>query len=405
MPLDPKYSSLPYIATGQPDVYESGDLPESDQQRDTKFPGNQAESGDVDQSSLDPAAAAAKFKGKQLDSSRVDFTDAIRAGRKIGYASGAVGDLELLDEAARDAETPMQKYRRLQAEIAGLSAAVEEARKSANNAGDGDSEVSPDQLAAMIRGAQSELLALHLDSLLGPEAEGLHVFDPEGCLEKRLAGQLERLGKQQPTAAAAAQGASGSLVYEVYTKPTSGAPAVPKDLEARLARLEAAVGEAHLRAPALSGDLAGRPLLEATHRLAGKLALLEPASLEQVDSRLAALNHRLAQLTSDKREPLADADTQARVAELYELVKKWDGLADSVHGIVGRLTALRELHEQAMQFSGALNLIDQSQRASSAQLESSASLLAGLEKRLTEDLKTVQANTASLQERMKALGK
>uniref|UniRef100_A0A1I8F7Q1 ZZ-type domain-containing protein n=1 Tax=Macrostomum lignano TaxID=282301 RepID=A0A1I8F7Q1_9PLAT len=277
---------------------------------------------------------------------------------------------------------------RLQAEIAGLSAAVEEARKSADSAGDGDSEVSPDQLAAMIRGAQSELLALHLDSLLGPEAEGLHVFDPEGCLEKRLAGQLERLGKQQPTAAAAAQGASGSLVYEVYTKPTSGAPAVPKDLEARLARLEAAIGEAHLRAPALSGDLAGRPLLEATHRLAGKLALLEPASLEQVDSRLAALNHRLAQLTSDKREPLADADTQTRVAELYELVKKWDGLADSVHGIVGRLTALRELHEQAMQFSGALNLIDQSQRASSAQLESSASLLAGLEKRLTEDLKT-----------------
>ncbi len=35
-----------------------------------------------------------------------------------------------------------------------------------------------------------------------------------------------------------------------------------------------------------------------------------------------------------------------QVAELYELVKKWDAMADTLPHIVDRLSALKDLHEQ-----------------------------------------------------------
>ena len=35
-----------------------------------------------------------------------------------------------------------------------------------------------------------------------------------------------------------------------------------------------------------------------------------------------------------------------KISELYDLVKKWDGLSDTLPQVVERLTALQSLHEQ-----------------------------------------------------------
>ena len=47
----------------------------------------------------------------------------------------------------------------------------------------------------------------------------------------------------------------------------------------------------------------------------------------------------------------------SQVAELYELMKKWDAVADSLPHIVDRLTALKDLHEQGQWWSAVMGQI------------------------------------------------
>ena len=48
-----------------------------------------------------------------------------------------------------------------------------------------------------------------------------------------------------------------------------------------------------------------------------------------------------------------------QIGELYEVVKKWDGLADTLPQVVERLTALRDLHEQGKSQSHFLFFLPQ----------------------------------------------
>ena len=70
----------------QPDVYETSDLPESDQDL------NSADNGDTTDSvveilNVSGENAYSTFKGKVLDSSMVDFSDRISRRGHTGYSS------------------------------------------------------------------------------------------------------------------------------------------------------------------------------------------------------------------------------------------------------------------------------------------------------------------------------
>ena len=104
---DPKYANLPGIAHDQPDFYETGDLPESEQHYDDGDDAIEGGIGGVDNVvetlHISASDAMGRFAGKNLDSSGVDFSDRIKGGGgggrgKRGYVAWS-GDLELVNRS------------------------------------------------------------------------------------------------------------------------------------------------------------------------------------------------------------------------------------------------------------------------------------------------------------------
>ena len=69
----------------QPDVYETSDLPESDQDFNTNDPSDSSEA--IETLHISGSDAHAVFKGKLLDSSKVDFSDRISKYGHKGYGA------------------------------------------------------------------------------------------------------------------------------------------------------------------------------------------------------------------------------------------------------------------------------------------------------------------------------
>merc|ERR1712110_697695 len=107
---DPKYANLPGIAIDQPDLYETDDLPESDQHLDFDV----EETDAVETLHISATEAFGKFKGKQLETSSVDFSDRIRRSKQKGYIAWT-GDYELV--AKDEEENIEQRYQRLNCEV------------------------------------------------------------------------------------------------------------------------------------------------------------------------------------------------------------------------------------------------------------------------------------------------
>ena len=157
---DPKYANLPGIvsiqssacfpeptpnqgtcrqAHDQPDVFETSDLPESEQHLgdDGGVIGmGQDETSDaVEVLHISANEAFGRFRGKTVDAKGVDFSDRLKAGaRKKGYGCWS-GEYEIC--APGEEETPMQKYHRLNCEVRELMEAVEDAKRAEKGKGKG----------------------------------------------------------------------------------------------------------------------------------------------------------------------------------------------------------------------------------------------------------------------------
>ena len=79
---DPKYAGLPGIAIDQPDVFETNDLPESDQNFGVEF---DSASDSVETILITANEAFGKFKGKNVECDNIDFSDKIRRSKRQGY--------------------------------------------------------------------------------------------------------------------------------------------------------------------------------------------------------------------------------------------------------------------------------------------------------------------------------
>ncbi|KAK8761378.1 hypothetical protein V5799_027358 [Amblyomma americanum] len=121
---NPKYADLPGIAYEQPDVYETEDLPESDQVV-SDVGVDQSES--VNTLSVSVTDAYDKFKGCSVDASTVDFTEGISRQPKKGYHVTS-GEWEMAGD--KEPENLHQKYQRLQFEVRELLNEVESIKVS-----------------------------------------------------------------------------------------------------------------------------------------------------------------------------------------------------------------------------------------------------------------------------------
>ncbi|XP_052248024.1 dynactin subunit 2-like isoform X1 [Dreissena polymorpha] len=404
---DPKYAKLPGIDLNSPDVYETSDLPESEQNIPTVE--QEEPNEDIEKVVLDSDAAFKKFKGKGVDGKDIDFSDKISAGRRTGY--DAAVEYELGDEGTGKIETPQQKFQRLQHEIRELTEEVNKIKENVKSEA-GDDKLSPVAMGKQLGYLQHQLTDLHLEKVLGPDVS-VDLSDPQGALQKRLLTQLESFKPGQKTKGGAKEGVTSGdhVTYELFYRPEQAhfsRNAKLASLEERMERLEAALGNTSQdKLGLLTSDTDNKSLVGAVAVVNSKLSLLEPTNIEQVEVRLHSVLQKLDKI-AEKKTAQESGETQSKVrqiSELYTVVKKWEATADVLPKVVDRLSALKDLHEQVLQFSQDLAYLDTTQQEIQSSLKSHGDMFKKLEAVLNENLSTIKNNCASVESRVAALSK
>uniref|UniRef100_A0A7N9AUK8 Dynactin 2 (p50) n=1 Tax=Mastacembelus armatus TaxID=205130 RepID=A0A7N9AUK8_9TELE len=363
---DPKYANLPGIAFNEPDVYETGDLPEDDQ---AQFESEELCSDSVERIVVNPNAAYDKFKDKHVSTKGLDFSDRISKSRRVGYESG---EFEILGEGCGVKETPQQKYQRLVNEIQELTQEVDAIQN--------------------LKGSIEDIILLCL---------------PFHSSLRRLLTQLEVAKGSRGSAAAdskptaSAKGSDGVVLYELHSRPEQekfNESAKMAELEKRLAELEIAVGSGSDKQVHADSNTDTIELLQA------RVSALDSATLDQVEARLQSILGKMNEIAKHKAA-IEDADTQNKVSQLYDVVQKWDAMATSIPQVVQRLVAVKELHEQAMQFGQLLTHLDTTQQMINNSLKDNNSLLTQVQQTMKENLVAIEENFAALDQRMKKLSK
>ncbi|KAH9632930.1 hypothetical protein HF086_002752 [Spodoptera exigua] len=161
---DPKYENLPGIAYDQPDVYETGDLPEADQPDPTEEEENEC----IEQLHLSVKDSFNKFKGRFLTGA-VDFSDRLSRKSRIGYRAG---EWELAAEG--EPETILERYNRLRCEFSEL---LEQVTEQQNKATESEKDEYT-KLAVQINSTKKLLEELKLEEgeQIDPKAEKLKEY-------------------------------------------------------------------------------------------------------------------------------------------------------------------------------------------------------------------------------------
>uniref|UniRef100_A0AAZ3QXY7 Dynactin subunit 2 n=1 Tax=Oncorhynchus tshawytscha TaxID=74940 RepID=A0AAZ3QXY7_ONCTS len=392
---DPKYANLPGIASNEPDVYETSDLPEDDQ---AQFESEELCSDSVERIVVNPNAAYDKFKDKRVSTKGLDFSDRISKNKRVGYESG---EYEILAEGCGVKETPQQKYQRLVHEIKELSQEVETIQATTRDSSS-EERLTPVVLAQQAAQLKQQLVSAHLDSLLGPQAH-INLADPDGALAKRLLTQLEAVrgsrGSTGEGKAPAAKGPDGVVLYELHSRPEQ-----EKFTDA--AKVWSLGFHSFPPEPLHRFSLSRSVsvLQDTMELLQARVSALDSATLDQVEARLQSVLGKMNEIAKHKAT-IEDAGTQNKVSQLYDVVQKWDAMATSLPQVVQRLMAVKELHEQAMQFGQLLTHLDTTQQMINNSLKDNGTLLSQVQTTMKENLLSVEENFAALDQRMKTLNK
>uniref|UniRef100_A0A8C0LDX0 Dynactin subunit 2 n=1 Tax=Canis lupus dingo TaxID=286419 RepID=A0A8C0LDX0_CANLU len=298
---DPKYADLPGIARNEPDVYETSDLPEDDQ---AEFDAEELTSTSVEHIIVNPNAAYDKFKDKRVGTKGLGET-----GLETGWGE--------LGEGLGVKETPQQKYQRLLHEVQELTTEVEKIKTSVKESAT-EEKLTPVVLAKQLAALKQQLVASHLEKLLGPDA-AINLTDPDGALAKRLLLQLEATKNSKGTGSGGKTTGgtpvdSNLVTYELHSRPEQdkfSQAAKVAELEKRLTELEATVRCDQDAQNPLSAGLQGACLMETVELLQAKVNALDLAVLDQVEARLQSVLGKVNEIAKHKAS-VEDADTQSK---------------------------------------------------------------------------------------------
>lgn len=395
---DPKYANLFGIAYDQPDVYETDDLPESEQNIDYY----EEESESIERLHINATDAFSKFKEKSLNAQNVDFSDRITKRGIKGYDARS-GEWVLAGEGEK--ETPVQKYQRLKCEMEDLLQEISQLKGVAKDETTKEG-VPYTAVAAQLESMQKHLASLKLEDTLGSELVGT-LSDPQGALLKKLLSQMTQLqvsseGEDRPST-----DSNESVVrYQLTVRPGHMQLAQTSriaDLEQRISKMEATVGATPAKLSRLGGG--DQSLLETAQWLSSRVSLLDPVQLETADVRVSALTQKLdhiaektANITSSQ-----DPDRDKKISELYDLAKKVEKMSQMVPKVVERLVALQDLHKKGCEFTKTFTELESLQTQLLAKARGNTDLLQNVEESLKTDLAKATANMEHLDARIKAL--
>ncbi|EZA62423.1 hypothetical protein DMN91_003632 [Ooceraea biroi] len=401
---DPKYADLPGIAYDQLDVYETSDLPESEQMRIYE---EEPDSCCVEQLHISANEAFNKFKGKQIIGKPVDFSDRVTTKPRTGYK---FGDWELVSEGEK--ESPLQKYQRLQCEVKELYEEVNEMKEKSKD----EQEIkSASEIISQAQQLEKQLVSLKLEECLGPDVVA-SLSDPQGTTLKQLVSQIE-LFKQTsvPSSKSSAESKKaadplepGVLKYQMMYLPEKARmqeAARIAQLEQRLCCLENLIGTSNDKLSKFSQNLKSQGIMDAVQQLEAKASLLDVNQLETIETRLGTLIYRMDSIAQKKAAAEQDSEQEQKISEMYEIMKKTDAVSQILPQTVERLLALNDIHQQAATFSKSLMRLEELQAEISSGLDSNKSLLKGVQESFASNMEIIKGNIALLDERVKKLKK
>lgn len=409
---DPKYANLPGIAYDQPDMYETNDLPESDQNTDIY---EEESSGAIEILHISPNDSFSKFKDKHLSAMNVDFSDRLSKNKKTGYVAWS-GNWELAGYG--DKETVLQKYQRLQCEMKDLMDEINNLKEKAKD--DAKNESTPySNYSNQLENMRDQLAGMNLQDMLGKELITGDKINLEKT-QKVIAhlSQLRASSETQPEKADASKDAvsagSASVHYKLHMQPGQAALASTvrlANLEQRLNKMESVLGSANggkLSRLSCDGKLS---LLEIAQSLSARSALLDTQQLDAAETRCQSLNAQL-DLVKEKAAATApsaaasaseDAEKEAKISTLYELAKETSQISKIMPQTLDRMAALQTLHQQSADYTQSLTELESIQGRLAATAESNTDLLKKVESTLVDDLAKIQANIKSLESRIDSL--
>ncbi|KAK0097847.1 hypothetical protein PV326_013242 [Microctonus aethiopoides] len=401
---DSKYADLPGIAYNQVDVYETTDLPESEQ-----FSTNNEEETDaIERLHISASEAFNKFKGKHVITKGVDFSDRISRKPRTGY-NAVFGVWELPGEGEQ--ETPLQKYQRLQSEIKELFDEVSSLKEKAKE--DEETKNAVD-IIAQVEEAGKQLNSLKLDECLGTDLVAT-LTDPQGTRLKQLESQIElfknaggqEIQKDQPKDNDTPT-VNGVLKYEmIYLPEKAKMQEVTRvaQLEQRLARLENVIGVHDDKLDKFTQNLKSQGVVEAVQQLSAKTALLDSTQIEAMEGRITTLSHKMDTLAQKKSSMPPDTERDLKISEMYEILKKTETISEILPQTVERMVALKAIHSRAGEFTKSLTQLEELQSQISSKLESNNSVLKGVQDSFATNLEVIRKNITALEERVNKLKK
>lgn len=336
--------------SGKEDVYESEDLPESEQFINSfvqKSVVDSAENENVELIHLDIDAARKRFKDRTLNTREIDFSDSIAKRRGKSYGS-SMYVLEIVGKEYNEPESAEQKYNRIACEIDEL------ARQLQDDSPKDASVVNEASVAALA----GELKAVKVS---------------------KSSGGLPLPKKNNAPSAAVDTSANGKLL----------------SMEQRIRRIESLVGKV---------DSSCQPIADSMEDIRFRLDALNPSFVDGMETKLNSIISKLDQV-DDKRQKSVDSDLETKVNDLLELMSKWDVACVAMPSNLKKLQGLHRLHEQAQQFSERLSQLASVREQIEKAIAADRMAMCELQVKAKEDISAVLGQIANLEKRVEKLGK
>jgi len=305
---DPKYAGLPGIAVDQPDMYESSDQPEYEQEEES------------DTESLETLHLS---------------------------SAGCLEELVVGGDKAE--ETILQKFQRLQCEVSELLQEM-------------------DSLPESSRETELAGVALQVDGL-NKQLSSCQLTDQDLPV---TAAPVDSLSEKISSLTAADPGPAGDPgpgLYQLYLTPGQELDTARlAALDKRLAALESLVGpEAAGTRSVLSGEAQRASLSGACRLLAMRRQLLDSSQLDHVEGRLAALTNKMNNI-SEQKKAVKTAVESGKVSKLYDSIMSSEGLSTVLPSVLERMQTVQELEKGAGGWSDSLANAEELQRRVEQQL-------------------------------------
>eukprot|EP01091_Cochliopodium_minus_P006630 TRINITY_DN16646_c0_g1_i1.p1 TRINITY_DN16646_c0_g1~~TRINITY_DN16646_c0_g1_i1.p1 ORF type:complete len:401 (-),score=158.17 TRINITY_DN16646_c0_g1_i1:55-1257(-) len=345
-----------------------------------------------------------KFKNHSFDTNKSNFSSDISSKR--GFRTDEIREYELPPlemKKKEDIETKYQKFMRLKFEVNSfLKELEEECNKS-------DEKNTTEEVTATPIFVREEIMSLYnqLEQITKEEERKQRLFpqyDKEKfvSLKNNLASQviskIEEIGKhneqQDPSNN---KDKKNEITFEVYYNPSneeSLEKARAEQLEKRISFVESMVGKNNDQS-----QFPNENLWAIVENLYNKISLLDEKRLEILSNQIKRTNETIVQLLNQSES----STVSEKVNKIYEMMIKWDEIADSVPSVVDRLKDLKSVHEQTVDYSNNLQLVQNEQSQISQLILSHQQLLQNMESSIKENAKIIRGNTESLENRINQL--